>query len=39
VSDDGGVADVVTDRDIVVRAIAAGRDPALTHVSDASPNR
>jgi CBS domain-containing protein len=34
VVDGGSVAGVVTDRDIVVRAIADGRDPASTRVSD-----
>lgn len=31
---DGQVAGVVTDRDIVVRAIAAGKDPGQTTVGD-----
>jgi CBS domain-containing protein len=34
VVDGGSVAGVVTDRDIVVRAIADGRDPGSTRVSD-----
>jgi CBS domain-containing protein len=32
VVDDGSVAGIVTDRDIVVRAIADGRDPSSTRV-------
>ena len=31
---DGGVAGIVTDRDIVVRGVAEGRDPATTRVID-----
>jgi CBS domain-containing protein len=34
VVDGGAVAGVVTDRDIVVRAIADGRDPSTTKVRD-----
>jgi signal-transduction protein with cAMP-binding, CBS, and nucleotidyltransferase domain len=34
VQDDGRVSGIVTDRDIVVRAIAAGRDPANTTVGE-----
>jgi CBS domain-containing protein len=34
VVDNGGVMGIVTDRDIVVRAIAEGRDPQSTSVSD-----
>jgi len=34
VVDDGDVQGIVTDRDIVVRAIAEGRDPQSTSVSD-----
>lgn len=34
VSGDGGVAGIVTDRDIVVRAVVDGRDPSATHPSD-----
>jgi CBS domain-containing protein len=34
VVDDGDVQGIVTDRDIVVRAIAEGRDPQSTRVSD-----
>ncbi|MEA2268051.1 MAG: hypothetical protein QOD55_1261 [Solirubrobacteraceae bacterium] len=34
VVDGGAVAGVVTDRDIVVRAIADGRDPSATKVRD-----
>jgi CBS domain-containing protein len=34
VTDGGRVAGIVTDRDIVVRAIAEGRDPRSTTVSD-----
>jgi hypothetical protein len=30
VVEDGSLADLITDRDIVVRAIAEGRDPATT---------
>ena len=36
VTDDGGIAGIITDRDIVVRAIAEGRDPGSTQVRDAS---
>jgi CBS domain-containing protein len=34
VVDGGSVAGIVTDRDIVVRAIADGRDPGSTRVTD-----
>jgi CBS domain-containing protein len=34
VEDNGSVAGILTDRDIVVRAIAEGRDPASTKVAD-----
>jgi len=34
VRDNGSVAGILTDRDIVVRAIAEGRDPSSTKVSD-----
>jgi CBS domain-containing protein len=34
VLDDGRVAGIVTDRDIVVRGIAAGRDPGQTRLAD-----
>jgi CBS domain-containing protein len=34
VEDNGNVAGILTDRDIVVRAIAEGRDPSSTKVSD-----
>ena len=34
VEDRGSVAGILTDRDIVVRAVAEGRDPASTRVSD-----
>ena len=34
VEDDGSVAGILTDRDIVVRAIAEGRDPSSTKVSE-----
>ena len=34
VEDDGNVAGILTDRDIVVRAIAEGRDPSSTKVGD-----
>ena len=34
VRDNGSVSGILTDRDIVVRAIAEGRDPASTKVSD-----
>ena len=34
VEDHGSVAGILTDRDIVVRAIAEGRDPSSTKVSD-----
>jgi CBS domain-containing protein len=34
VEDKGNVAGILTDRDIVVRAIAEGRDPSSTKVSD-----
>jgi CBS domain-containing protein len=34
VEDDGNVAGILTDRDIVVRAIAEGRDPSSTKVAD-----
>ena len=34
VIDSGRVAGIVTDRDIVVRAIAEGRDPQSTTVGD-----
>jgi CBS domain-containing protein len=36
VVDGGAVAGVVTDRDIVVRVVADGRDPASTRVSEAA---
>ena len=31
---EGAIAGIVTDRDIVVRAVADGRDPGSTRVSD-----
>ncbi len=34
VTDNGGVAGILTDRDIVVRAVAEGRDPSSTKVAD-----
>ena len=34
VEDNGSVAGILTDRDIVVRAIAEGRDPSSTTVAD-----
>ena len=34
VKDNGSISGILTDRDIVVRAIAEGRDPASTKVSD-----
>jgi CBS domain-containing protein len=34
VVDNGQVAGIITDRDIVVRAIAEGRDPSSTRVAD-----
>jgi CBS domain-containing protein len=34
VEDNGAVAGILTDRDIVVRAIAEGRDPSSTRVAD-----
>jgi CBS domain-containing protein len=34
VTDNGSVAGILTDRDIVVRAIAEGRDPSATKVAD-----
>jgi CBS domain-containing protein len=34
VEDNGSVAGILTDRDIVVRAIAEGRDPSATKVAD-----
>ena len=34
VRDNGSVSGILTDRDIVVRAIAEGRDPSSTKVSD-----
>ena len=34
VEDNGNVAGILTDRDIVVRAIAEGRDPSSTKVGD-----
>jgi CBS domain-containing protein len=34
VEDNGSVAGILTDRDIVVRAIAEGRDPTSTKVSE-----
>lgn len=34
VVEDGGLTGLVTDRDIVVRAVAEGRDPATTTVGD-----
>jgi CBS domain-containing protein len=34
VEDNGSVAGILTDRDIVVRAIAEGRDPSSTKVGD-----
>ncbi len=36
VVDDGRVTGIITDRDIVVRAVADGRDPQSTTVRDAS---
>jgi CBS domain-containing protein len=34
VTDNGDVAGILTDRDIVVRAVAEGRDPSSTQVGD-----
>ena len=34
VTDNGDVAGILTDRDIVVRAVAEGRDPSSTKVGD-----
>jgi CBS domain-containing protein len=34
VTDDGRLCGILTDRDVVVRAIAEGRDPTLTRVGD-----
>ncbi|HZN69476.1 MAG TPA: CBS domain-containing protein, partial [Tepidisphaeraceae bacterium] len=34
VLDDGRVAGIVTDRDIVVRGLATGRDPKQTRLAD-----
>jgi CBS domain-containing protein len=34
VQDDGGALGIVTDRDIVTRAVAAGRDPADVRLSE-----
>ena len=34
VTDNGDVAGILTDRDIVVRAVAEGRDPSSTKVAD-----
>ena len=34
VNDGGGICGIVTDRDVVVRAIAEGRDPANTPLSE-----
>jgi CBS domain-containing protein len=34
VQDDGGTLGIVTDRDIVTRAVAAGRDPADVHLNE-----
>jgi CBS domain-containing protein len=34
VKDNGSVSGIITDRDIVVRAIAEGRDPSSTKVGD-----
>jgi CBS domain-containing protein len=34
VMDGGQITGIVTDRDIVVRGVAEGRDPESTHVSD-----
>lgn len=34
VLEDGRLCGIVTDRDIVVRAVAEGRDPEITRVSD-----
>ena len=36
VADDGRLTGILTDRDIVVRSIAAGRDPSSTPVTDAA---
>jgi CBS domain-containing protein len=36
VADDGRLTGILTDRDIVVRAIASGRDPSSTPVMDAA---
>lgn len=38
-SDHGKLQGVVTDRDIVIRAIAAGKDPQKTTVSDAKTDK
>ncbi len=35
VQDGGGVRGILTDRDIVIRAVAAGKDPAITEVREA----
>jgi CBS domain-containing protein len=34
VDDDGALVGIVTDRDIVLRVVAEGRDPATTYVED-----
>lgn len=34
VDDNGGLAGILTDRDLVVRMIAEGRDPRATHIGD-----
>ncbi len=39
VTDDGRVCGVVTDRDIVVRALAEGRDPATTPLAEICSRR
>ena len=35
--DKGGIAGIVTDRDIVVRVVAEGRDPGATRIEDIQP--
>jgi len=38
ISKDDKLVGMITDRDVVVRAIAEGKDPASTHVSEAMSN-
>jgi CBS domain-containing protein len=35
VTEEGGVRGILTDRDIVVRAVAEGKDPATTEIHEA----